>query len=94
MWVPRTINMVTHMKTTIEISDGLFAEARRVAAREKTTLRALVEEGLRQSLEQRRGKRVPFELKLVTAGKGGLRPGVSPDLPRHLAYDLPPGDEP
>lgn len=85
--------MVTHMKTTIEIADALLAEAREVAAREKTTVRALVEEGMRRALSERRQKKKPFKLKLVTEGGTGLAPGVSADLPRHLAYDLPGGDE-
>jgi Arc/MetJ family transcription regulator len=88
--VPSFADMVTHMKTTIEISDALLAEARKVAAREKTTLRELVEFGLRHSLQTRRQKKQSFKLKLVTAGGEGLRPGISDDLPRSLAYDLPP----
>ncbi len=46
--------MVTHMKTTVEISDSLAKEARAVAARERTTLRALIEAGLRRVLKERR----------------------------------------
>jgi len=42
------------MKTTIEIADPLLAEAKAFAAREKTTLRALIEEGLRQVLRRQR----------------------------------------
>ena len=42
--------MGTHMKTTIEINDELFRSARRRAADTGTTLRALVEEGLRSVL--------------------------------------------
>jgi hypothetical protein len=38
------------MKTTIQISDSLFKEARKVAQQERTTLRALVEEGLRKAV--------------------------------------------
>jgi hypothetical protein len=76
------------MKTSIEISDALFEEAKRVAEREKTTLRDLVEAGLRFALDARK-KRPQFKLKLITAGEGGLREGVSPELPRALAYDLP-----
>ena len=36
------------MKTTIEISDPLLREARKLAEREGLTLRALVERGLRR----------------------------------------------
>jgi hypothetical protein len=36
----------THMKTTVEIAEDLFARTREVAQREGTTLRALIEEGL------------------------------------------------
>lgn len=42
--------MGAHMKTTIEINDELFRSARRHAADTGTTLRALVEEGLRSVL--------------------------------------------
>ena len=42
--------MVTHMKTTVDIADSLFEAARRAAARERTTLRALIEEGLYEPL--------------------------------------------
>ena len=43
--------MGTHMKTTIEISDPLFAAAKRQAARTGMTLRALIEQGLKQTLK-------------------------------------------
>jgi hypothetical protein len=39
------------MKTTIEISDTLFREAKRQAAKSGTTLRALIEHGLKQALK-------------------------------------------
>jgi len=42
--------MASHMKTTIQIADSLFEDARRVAREERTTLRALVEEGLRAAI--------------------------------------------
>lgn len=56
------------MKTTVILPDALVAEARRVAAEQRTTLRALVEEGLREILE-RRARRGTF--RLVDASVGG-----------------------
>ena len=45
--------MGTLMKTTIEISDAIFDAAKRHAIERGTTLRALVEEGLRTVLDSR-----------------------------------------
>lgn len=45
------MDMGSHMKTTIELSDALFASAKHVAAQNQTTLRALVEEGLRRVIQ-------------------------------------------
>jgi hypothetical protein len=42
--------MGTHMKTTIELSDPLFNAAKQLAQQSQTTLRALMEEGLRRVL--------------------------------------------
>ncbi len=64
------------MKTTVEISDALLKEARKVAAREGTTVRAMVEQGLRQVLEQRRAAKA-FRLRKATFKGNGLQPGVS-----------------
>jgi len=59
------------MKTTIELPDELVRQARRVARREGTTLRALTEEGLQRSLEARRqAVRRPFDFP--TYGGSGL----------------------
>jgi predicted DNA-binding ribbon-helix-helix protein len=59
------------MKTTVEISDALLDEARKVAAREHVTVRALIEQGLRHAVAQRRRQRGPFRLRKVTfRGKG------------------------
>ena len=46
--------MGIHMKTTLDLADPLFHAAKALAAQQKTTLRALVEEGLRLVMEQRK----------------------------------------
>jgi hypothetical protein len=43
--------MVAHMKTTIEIADDLLARAKRQARKERKTLRAIVDDALRQRLD-------------------------------------------
>jgi hypothetical protein len=68
--------MGTHMKTTVEISESLLAAARAVAAREGTTVRALIEEGLRLAIERRKRSK-PFRLRDASVGGEGLQPGVS-----------------
>lgn len=61
------------MKTTIDISEPLLEEARRTATREGITLRALVEQGLRQVIAER-ARRKPFRLRDASVGGEGLRP--------------------
>ena len=67
--------MVTHMKTTVEIADSLLDEARKVAEREETTVRALIEEGLRHVVKEHKGDR-GFRLRKATFRGQGLRPDV------------------
>jgi hypothetical protein len=56
--------MGTHMKTTIEVSDALFDSAKSFAQQRQTTMRALVEEGLRRVLGDSQAKNKPaFKLK-------------------------------
>jgi hypothetical protein len=68
--------MVTHMKTTVEIADDLMHQAKQVAGAERTTLRALIEEGLRWALSQRR-QRKRFKLRRASVRGRGLQPGVA-----------------
>ena len=77
------------MKTTIDIADPLLEKARRVAAREGTTVKALVEAGLRRVIEdqEQRGK---FRLRRASFKGRGLQPaaqGVSWDRLREMAYE-------
>jgi len=61
------------MKTTIEISDPLLEEARKTAAKEGVTLRALVERGLDRVIGEARQRR-PFKLKRAAFKGNGLQP--------------------
>lgn len=60
------------MKTTVEISETLLAEAKALAAREQTSLRVLIERGLRQVIRQRT-QREDFELEDGSVPGNGLR---------------------
>lgn len=81
--------MVSHMKTTIQIPDSLFEEARKVARRDHTTLKVLVEQGLRQVIAERK-RRGTFKLRDTSVGGKGLQPGLREsdwDHIRALAYE-------
>ncbi|HEV2720496.1 MAG TPA: type II toxin-antitoxin system VapB family antitoxin [Thermoanaerobaculia bacterium] len=77
------------MKTTLEMPDSLLDEAKRVAANEETTLRALMEEGLRRVLAERKQRR-KFHLRRATFKGKGLQPGIAEgdwERIRDLAYE-------
>jgi hypothetical protein len=61
------------MKTTIDIADPLLDAARKKAMREGTTLRALVERGLRRVVTEKEPRK-HFKLKIVTYKGDGLTP--------------------
>jgi hypothetical protein len=82
-------DMVTHMKTTIELPDALFAEAKRVAEVRGITLKALIERALRDTLAMQRPE-APFRLQKHTFGGEGLNPELvdgSWDEIRARAYE-------
>lgn len=60
------------MKTTMEINDELLKRAREVSRRENTTLRALVEQGLRQVLRVHRSGSPQRPRLQVFSGKTGF----------------------
>ena len=81
--------MASHMKTTIQIPDSLYRQARRLAQREHTTLKALVEQGLRHTLAERQ-RRGGFRLRKVTFQGQGLQPpaaAASWEQIRELSYE-------
>jgi hypothetical protein len=77
------------MKTTVEISDSLMREARKVAAREGVTFRTLIERGLHHVVTDSRSRK-PFKLRKLSFKGNGLRPelkGASWEKIRDLAYE-------
>jgi hypothetical protein len=77
------------MKTTLDISDPLLREARKVAARQGTTLRALVEQGLRRILAEKTSEST-FRLRKASFNGRGLHPELQDanwDRVRDLAYE-------
>ena len=81
------------MKTTIEIQDALFEQAKRYAKRSRRSLRAVVEEGLRRVLADTQ----PAQTYMVPDASVGDPDGVDPleamswqDL-RAEIYAEPPG---
>ena len=77
------------MKTTVEISDSLLREARKTAAREGVTLRALIERGLHRVVAETKPG-APFKLRRASFKGKGLQPelgNASWELIRDLAYE-------
>ena len=81
--------MVTHMKTTVEISDSLLDAARRAAARDGLTLRELIERALHREVAGAAQLRA-FRLRDASVKGQGLQPGLQSatwDRLRELAYE-------
>lgn len=77
------------MKTTVEISDSLLREARKLAAREGVSLRALLDRGLRLVLANAT-REAPFKLRRLTFKGKGLQAEFRGDRRReilHAAYE-------
>lgn len=77
------------MMTTLEIPDPLLSEANELAARDGTTLHALVEEGLRRIVSEKKHTG-GFKLRDASFRGNGLRPepkGASWDEIIGLAYE-------
>ena len=77
------------MKTTIEISDALLIQAKQMAIQQGTTLRSLLERGLRQVVSEQPETGV-FRLRNASFSGTGLQDGVRGagwDRIREMAYE-------
>ncbi|MBI4764275.1 MAG: DUF2191 domain-containing protein [Deltaproteobacteria bacterium] len=77
------------MKTTIQIPNSLFEDLRTLARREQTTMKDLMQEGLRRIISERK-QRSRFHLRKATFKGRGLHPeinGLSWDEIRAKSYE-------
>jgi hypothetical protein len=77
------------MEITVDISDSLLKDVKRLVARDQTTIRALIEEELRRVTAERRTAKA-FKLRNVSFRGKGLRPpmaGASWLQIREAAYE-------
>jgi hypothetical protein len=77
------------MKTTVDIPDTLLEAAKKVAAQHHTTVRSLIERGLRHTLAEYENA-CPFRLRKATFGGEGLQSQVADaswERIRDLAYE-------
>jgi len=67
------------MKTTLDLNDQLLADAKALAARQRTSLTRVIEEGLQLRLRTQAAASTPRRVRLpVFKGRGGLVAGVDP----------------
>jgi hypothetical protein len=64
------------MKTTVELPDGLLREAKRVALKDRTTVKALIEQGLRTVVTERK-RGAGFTMRKAAFRGEGLAAGRS-----------------
>jgi hypothetical protein len=73
---------MTHMKTTLDLADDLLMEAKTLAVRRKTTLKAIVEGALRREIHPATEMENPDPEKFEVGPLGFLvlkkRPGAKP----------------
>jgi hypothetical protein len=75
----------TNMKTTLDIDDELLVKAKAASARERKSLTALIEEGLRLRLRRAGSGKLPRPTApAIHQGKGGLFVGINPLSNRSL----------
>jgi hypothetical protein len=68
------------MKTTLDINDSLLANAKALAARQRTSLTRLIEEGLQLRLRSPHASTKAVKRKIpVFKGRGGLVASLNPN---------------
>ena len=84
------MDIVTHVKTTIDIADPLLDRAKKLAAERGSTLREVVEDALRDLLSRETPQRRKFKVRDASVGGKGLQPGIKEgdwEIIRGLIYE-------
>src|SRR5699024_5437017 len=89
VWVPILIDMVSSMKTTIDIPDEVMRRVREVARQRGTTMRELMLEGLRNELERDVEEMPPTDFVFTAVDGDGRSPEIAADEVIDVAYGLP-----
>lgn len=77
------------MKTTLNLNDQLIADAKALAAQQRTSLTRLIEEGLQLRLRAKADAAKRGRVRLpVFKGRGGLVAGVDPSSNKALLEAL------
>lgn len=77
------------MKTTLNLNDQLLADAKALAAQQRTSLTRLIEEGLQLRLRAKADATKRGRVRLpVFKGRGGLVAGVDPSSNKALLEAL------
>ena len=67
------------MRTTVRLDEDLLSDVKRLAAEERTTLTAMLEQALREMLARRKQRCGGVRVSLPTFKGQGLQPGVDLD---------------
>ena len=77
--------MIGPMRTTLDLRDDLLARAKALAAKERTTLTRMIEEGLTLRLRRPKGARAgTFRELPISLKSGGLCSGIDGKSNRSL----------
>jgi len=84
------MDMLKHMRTTLDLPDPLLRKAQKVARQRKVTFRALMADALRHYLDEQPSRQKPFTLPDRSFKGDGLVAGLSEtdwEQIRDLSYE-------
>ena len=77
--------MLMCMRTTVDLSDDVFTELKRIAAETRKSFKEVIEDALRSELERRKKAALGGGFQQVITYHGnGLRPGINLDSTAEL----------